>query len=82
LSEPRREHARFCPARCRVARNREHAGDPKAGDRALGRRRDARRHAADRRIAQGAAIENIALVQGKSHMPAAGRARAGCVRRL
>jgi hypothetical protein len=26
LFEPRREHARFCSARCRVAWNREHAG--------------------------------------------------------
>src|SRR5260370_41806951 len=27
---PRREHARFCSARCRVAWNRQHAGDPPA----------------------------------------------------
>jgi hypothetical protein len=32
---PRREHARFCCARCRAAWNREHAGDPKAGTSAL-----------------------------------------------
>jgi hypothetical protein len=32
---PRREHARFCSARCRVAWNREHAGDPAAGENAL-----------------------------------------------
>jgi hypothetical protein len=32
--EPRREHARFCSARCRVAWNREHAGS--TGDTALG----------------------------------------------
>jgi hypothetical protein len=32
---PRREHARFCSARCRVAWNREHAGDPSAGENAL-----------------------------------------------
>ena len=32
---PRREHARFCSARCRVAWNREHMGDPQAGASAL-----------------------------------------------
>ena len=32
---PRREHARFCRPRCRVAWNREHTGDPQAGARAL-----------------------------------------------
>ena len=32
---PRREHARFCSARCRAAWNREHVGDPKAGASAL-----------------------------------------------
>ena len=32
---PRREHARFCSARCRVAWNREHRGDPEAGASAL-----------------------------------------------
>jgi hypothetical protein len=32
---PRREHARFCSARCRVAWNREHMGDPAAGASAL-----------------------------------------------
>jgi hypothetical protein len=33
--EPRREHARFCSARCRAAWNREHAGDLNAGASAL-----------------------------------------------
>jgi hypothetical protein len=33
--EPRREHARFCSARCRAAWNREHTGDPAAGASAL-----------------------------------------------
>jgi hypothetical protein len=33
---PRREHARFCSARCRVAWNRQHVGDPPAGAGALG----------------------------------------------
>lgn len=33
--EPRREHARFCSARCRVAWNREHAGDASVGENAL-----------------------------------------------
>ncbi len=32
---PRREHARFCSARCRAAWNREHTGDLKAGATAL-----------------------------------------------
>jgi len=32
---PRREHARFCSARCRVAWNREHAPDPTAEATAL-----------------------------------------------
>jgi endogenous inhibitor of DNA gyrase (YacG/DUF329 family) len=32
---PRREHARFCSARCRVVWNREHMGDLKAGASAL-----------------------------------------------
>jgi hypothetical protein len=35
LFEPRREHARFCSARCRVAWNRENAGDRAAGGTAL-----------------------------------------------
>ena len=35
LFVPRREHARFCSARCRVAWNREHMGDPEAGASAL-----------------------------------------------
>jgi hypothetical protein len=32
---PRREHARFCTARCRAAWNREHISDPAAGASAL-----------------------------------------------
>jgi hypothetical protein len=32
---PRREHARFCSARCRAAWNRQHMGDLKAGASAL-----------------------------------------------
>jgi hypothetical protein len=32
---PRREHARFCSARCRAAWNREHTSDPAAGASAL-----------------------------------------------
>src|ERR1700746_861716 len=35
LFAPRREHARFCSARCRVAWNRQH-GDPPAAVSALG----------------------------------------------
>lgn len=33
--EPRREHARFCCVRCRVAWNQQHVGDSKAGTSAL-----------------------------------------------
>lgn len=33
---PRREHARFCSAACRVAWNREHTGDLEAEASALG----------------------------------------------
>ena len=33
---PRREHARFCSARCRVAWNRQHVGDPPSEGGALG----------------------------------------------
>jgi hypothetical protein len=33
---PRREHARFCSTRCRVAWNRQHVGDPPAEAGALG----------------------------------------------
>jgi uncharacterized OB-fold protein len=32
---PRREHTRFCSARCRAAWNREQMGDPTAGASAL-----------------------------------------------
>ena len=35
LFTPRREHARFCRPRCRVAWNREHTGDPRAEASAL-----------------------------------------------
>lgn len=35
LFAPRREHARFCSARCRAAWNREHTGDHSAGTSAL-----------------------------------------------
>jgi len=35
LFAPRREHARFCSARCRVAWNRRHASDPPADTGAL-----------------------------------------------
>ena len=35
LFVPRREHARFCSARCRAAWNRQHTGDPNAGASAL-----------------------------------------------
>jgi hypothetical protein len=34
--EPRREHARFCSAACRMAWNREHTSGPLPGDTALG----------------------------------------------
>jgi hypothetical protein len=45
---PRREHARFCSARCRVAWNRQHASDPPAEAGALGWTVTATREAIDR----------------------------------
>jgi hypothetical protein len=45
---PRREHARFCSARCRVAWNRQHIGDPPAEAGALGWTIAAMRDTADR----------------------------------
>jgi hypothetical protein len=45
---PRREHARFCSARCRVAWNRQHVGDPPASDGALGWTITAMRDTTDR----------------------------------
>jgi len=45
---PRREHARFCSARCRVAWNRERAGDATAGENALDWSLDAMAEAIDR----------------------------------
>jgi hypothetical protein len=45
---PRREHARFCRPRCRVAWNREHTGDPQAEASALDWSITAMRDAIDR----------------------------------
>jgi hypothetical protein len=45
---PRREHARFCSARCRVAWNRQHVGDPSDGAGALGWTVTAMRDTVDR----------------------------------
>ena len=45
---PRREHARFCSARCRVAWNRQHVGDSAAEADALGWTIAAMREAIDR----------------------------------
>ena len=45
---PRREHARFCSARCRVAWNRQHVGDPPAVPGALGWATAAMRETVDR----------------------------------
>jgi hypothetical protein len=45
---PRREHARFCSARCRVAWNRQHASDPPAEGGPLGWTITATREAIDR----------------------------------
>jgi hypothetical protein len=45
---PRREHARFCSARCRVTWNRENIGDPQAGAIALDWSITAMRDAVDR----------------------------------
>jgi hypothetical protein len=46
--QPRREHARFCSARCRVAWNRQHIGDPPAGEGTLGWTITAMRDTVDR----------------------------------
>ena len=46
--KPRREHARFCSARCRVAWNRQHTGDPPAEGGALGWTITAMRDTVDR----------------------------------
>jgi hypothetical protein len=48
LFTPRRERARLCSARCRVAWNREHIGDPQAEARALDWSIAAMRDAMDR----------------------------------
>jgi hypothetical protein len=45
---PRREHARFCSARCRVAWNRQHVGDPPAEAGPLGWTITAMRETIDR----------------------------------
>jgi hypothetical protein len=50
---PRREHARFCSARCRVAWNRQHVGDPPAEAGALGWTITAMREAIDRLLRAG-----------------------------
>jgi hypothetical protein len=48
LFTPRREHARFCSARCRVAWNQENVGDRQAGSSALDWSIAAMRDAVDR----------------------------------
>ena len=48
LFAPRREHARFCSPRCRVAWNRQHVGDPPAEAGALGWTITAMRDTVDR----------------------------------
>ena len=45
---PRREHARFCSARCRVTWNRQHVGDPPTAAGALGWTITAMQEAIDR----------------------------------
>ena len=57
LFTPRREHARFCRPRCRVAWNREHTGDPQAEASALEWSITAMRDA----------IEQLARDQGLDH---------------
>jgi hypothetical protein len=53
---PRREHARFCRPRCRVAWNREHTGDPHAEASALEWSLTAMRDAIDR-LAEDQALD-------------------------
>ena len=50
---PRREHARFCSARCRVAWNRRNASDPPAETGALGWSITAMRETTDRLLRAG-----------------------------
>jgi hypothetical protein len=50
---PRREHARFCSARCRVTWNRQHVGDPSAAAGALGWTITAMQDAIDRLLRAG-----------------------------
>ena len=50
---PRREHARFCSARCRVAWNRRHASDPPAETGALDWSITAMRETTDRILQVG-----------------------------
>jgi hypothetical protein len=53
LFVPRREHARFCSARCRVAWNRQHVGDSPTETDALGWTFTAMREAIDRLLRAG-----------------------------
>jgi len=53
LFTPRREHARFCSARCRVAWNRHHASDPIAETGALDWSLTAMRESTDRLLRAG-----------------------------
>ena len=71
LFAPRREHARFCSARCRVAWNRQHAGDPPdRGERArLDHYRDAGH---DRPAAAGPGLGPAARLTPRSARPCGG----------
>jgi len=53
LFVPRREHARFCSARCRVTWNRQHVGGPPTEASALGWTITAMREAIDRLLRAG-----------------------------
>jgi hypothetical protein len=62
--EPRREHARFCSARCRVAWNRENASDRRAESSALDWSIIAMREATDRlrRVRAGSRPQAFAVI--------------------
>jgi len=67
LFSPRREHARFCSARCRVAWNRLHASDPPAEGGALGWTITAMRETIDRLLrARGWARPHAFAVIGEA----------------
>ena len=58
--EPRREHARFCSADCRIAWTKEHVGDPDVAHNALGWSLSAMRESAER-LARAEPLESARM---------------------